>query len=259
MSNINIVTKPPISEPRIFDSWPRGYYTASFWKYNFGRRIKRGEISSVVAVGGGHIPVYCIEQTEISRRQPTELQIARTEYLRRFWLHARHDLYLWCDNGVSTIDCNRQQANGRIVPWFGEDLLEQHLRGESVYGVFAEGSRLGRPARTYWVAVDLDLHLPSGGNLELFWEQVNAILPCVWGRNRCQIAMSPDKVNGLHIYLFFNKPIPLAQAQKTMRKILQTIHADHPELKERVDAWNAKLKSGGQNSSVRQCPARGNV
>lgn len=240
-------------EPTTFDCWQDGYRTQKAWKYTFGRRIKRGEHPCFVDLEGRRIPVFHISQTEFPKRQPTELQIAKTEFLRRFWLHSRHDRYLWCDEGVSTIDCHKQQERGRVVPWLREDTMEDHLRADTIYGIFAEKSLPRKPAFTYWIAVDLDLHLKTGGNLDLFWEQANAILPYVWTQDRCQIAVSASKISGIHIYLF-DAPIPLEEARRTMRRILEKIHADHPDLEKRVDDWNRRLQAAhrGKDGSVRQ-------
>jgi hypothetical protein len=185
-------------------NWPAGYQTKTYWKYEAGRLLKKGERPTIVEIEGRKIPVYHFSQTRMTFKARSELQQAQHEFLRRFWLHARHDLYLFCDEGTSTIDYHAQQEKGNDVPWFSEALVIQHLRGESVYGLFAQESYPRRPARTYWVAADLDLHLATGGNLALFREQVKILLRHLWGRFGSQIVISETKANGLHIYLFFS-------------------------------------------------------
>lgn len=179
--------------------WPQGCRTKTSWKYEHDRFIRAGEKPTIFEIEGRAIPVYALLHTYRPRRKRSELQQARHEHNRYFWLHARYDRYLLCDDGTSTIDYHAQRERGSDVPWFAEAMVGQHLRGESVYGVFAEESFEGRQAQTYWVAADLDLHLATGGNLDLFVEQVKVILRHCWGKLGSQVVIARERANGLHI------------------------------------------------------------
>ena len=251
MKHLDSTSRKVIVAKTIHD-WPAGYHTKSYWKYECDRRIRKGSKPTIVEIEDRQIPVFHFSQTYVSMRKRSELQQAQHEYLRRFWLYARHDLYLFCDDGTSTIDYHSQHEKGNEVPWFSEALMVQHLRGESVYGLFAQESYPRRPARTYWVAADLDLHLATGGNLELFREQVRIILRHFWGRFGSQVVISETVANGLHIYLFFKRPQVLDRARDAMRNTLQRIQRAYPELERQIDAWNETLRRAGKTWKVRQ-------
>ena len=251
MKHLDSTSRKVIVAKTIHD-WPAGYHTKSYWKYECDRRIRKGSKPTIVEIEDRSIPVFHLSQTYDSMRRRSELQLAQHEYLRRFWLYARHDLYLFCNSGTSTIDYHAQRERGNEVPWFSEALMVQHLRGESVYGLFAQESYPRRPARTYWVAADLDLHLATGGNLELFREQVRIILRHLWGRFGSQVVISETIANGLHIYLFFKRPQVLDRARGAMRNTLQRIQRAYPELERQIDAWNETLRRAGKTWKVRQ-------
>jgi hypothetical protein len=232
--------------------WPAGYRTKSYWKYELDRRIKKGSTPTFVEIEDRSIPVFHFSQTYVSLRKRSELHQARHEFLRRFWLYSRHDRYLFCDEGTSTIDYHSQHERGSQVPWFSENLMVQHLRGQSVYGLFPQESYPQRPARTYWVAADLDLHLATGGNLEIFREQVRVILRHLWGRFGSQVVISEKVANGLHIYFFFKRPQDLAQARHALRTAVLGIQKRYPELERQTDAWNETLRQAGKTWKVKQ-------
>jgi hypothetical protein len=242
----------PVIVAKTIHNWPAGYQTKTYWKYEGGRLLKKGAKPTFVEIEDRKIPVYHITQTRMSFRPKTELQEAQHEFLRRFWLYARHDRYLFCDDGTSTIDYHTQRERGNEVPWFSERLVVQHLRGESVYGLFSQESYPRRPARTYWVAADLDLHLATGGNRELFREQVRVILRHLWGRLGSQVVISETVANGLHIYLFFERPQALDRARDALRSALRRIQGAYPELEHKIDAWNDTLRRAGKSWKVRQ-------
>jgi hypothetical protein len=232
--------------------WPAGYGTSSHWKYVCDRRIKNGSKPTFVEIEGRQIPVFHFAQTYVSKRKRTELQEAEHEFQRRFWLYSRHDRYLLCDDRTSTIDYHGQHERGNKVSWFSEQLIVQHLRGESIYGIFPEESYPQRPARTYWVAADLDLHLAAGGNLEIFWEQVRVLMRHLWGRFGSQIVISENAANGMHIYLFFKRPKDLERARHALRTALLGIQKLYPELERQIDAWNDDLRRTGKRWKIKQ-------
>ena len=232
--------------------WPAGYRTKSHWTYEWDRRIKNGSKPTFVEIEDREIPVFHCSQTYVSFRKRTELQWAKHEFLRRCWLFARHDRYLFCDDGTSTIDYHAQHEKGSEVPWFSEALMVQHLRGESVYGLFAQVSYPQRPARTYWVAADLDLHLAAGGNLQIFREQVQVILRHLWGRFGSQVVISENVANGLHIYLFFKRAHDLDRARNALRSALLGIQKLYPDLERETNAWNDTLRRAGKKWKVKQ-------
>src|SRR5271157_3115344 len=214
MNHIDATSRKVIVAKTIHD-WPAGYHTKTYWKYECDRRIRNGAKPTIVEIEERQIPVFHYSQTYVSMRKRTELQQA-------------------------------QHERGNAVPWLSEGLMVQHLRGESVYGLFAQESYPRRPARTYWVAADLDLHLATGGNLELFREQVRIILRHLWGRFGSQVVISEAVANGLHIYLFFKRPRDLDRARDAMRNTLQRIQRAYPELERQIDAWNETLRRAGK-------------
>jgi hypothetical protein len=247
-----MVEELPVIVAKTIHNWPAGYQTKNYWKYEAGRLLKKGVKPTVVEIEDRKIPVYHISQTRMSLREKSDFEQAKHEFLRRFWLYARHDRYLLCDEGTSTIDYNAQQAKGNDVPWYSEALVIQHLQGESVYGLFAQESYPRRPARTYWVAADLDLHLATGGNLELFREQVRVIVRHLWGRFGSQIVISETQANGLHLYLFFKRPQDVDRARDALRSTLQRIQRAYPELERKIDEWNETLRHAGKTWKVKQ-------
>jgi hypothetical protein len=248
----NDATSGQVFVAKTIHDWPAGYRTKSHWKYEWDRRIKKGSKPTFVEIEDRQIPVFHFSQTYVSKRKRTELQEAQHEFLRRFWRFARHDRYLFCDDGTSTIDYHAQHEKGSEVPWFSEALMVQHLRGESVYGLFAQESYPQRPARTYWVAADVDLHLATGGNLEIFREQVQVILRHLWGRFGSQIVISEKVANGLHIYVYFKRPKDLDQARHALRTALLGIQKLYPELERQINAWNDNLRRAGNRWNVKQ-------
>jgi hypothetical protein len=241
-----------VSAAKTFHDWPPGYRTNSHWKYEWDRRIKKGSKPTFVEIEDRQIPVFHFSQTYVSKKKRTELQGAQHEFLRRFWLFARHDRYLFCDDRTSTIDYHAQHERGCEVPWFSEALMVQHLRGESIYGLFAQECYPQRPARTYWVAADLDLHLATGGNLEIFGEQVKVLLRHLWGRFGSQIVISENMANGLHIYVYFKRPQDLDKARHALRTALLGIQKLYAELERQIDAWNDNLRRAGKRWKVKQ-------
>jgi hypothetical protein len=233
-------------------NWPAGYRTKSHWRYDCDRQIRKGSKSAIVEIEDRSIPVFHFSQTYVSLKKRSELQEAQHEFLRRFWRYARHDRYLFCNDKTSTIDYHAQRERGNRVPWFSEALMVQHLCGESVYGLFPEESYPERPARTYWVAADLDLHLATGGTLDIFRQQVRVILRHLWGRLGSQVVISETIANGLHIYLWFKRPQDLDRARHALRKALVGIQRLYPELERQTDVWNDTLRRAGKRWTVRQ-------
>ena len=229
---------------KVFQDWPAGYHTKSYWKYEWERRIRKDSIPAFVETEDGQIPVYDRSQTYDSTRKRTALLEAKHEFLRRFWLLARHDRYLLCDNGTSTIDCHAQHESGKNVPWFTEGLMVRHLLGHAVYGLFGGKSGRWRSPRTYWVGADLDLHLATGGNLEIFREQVRVILRHLWRKFGSQVVISANVANGLHIYLWFKRPQDLDRARHALRMALVGIQKLYLN-------WSAKLMPGTMCCAVR--------
>ena len=96
MKHLDATSRKVIVAKTIHD-WPAGYHTKSYWKYECDRRIRKGSKPTIVEIEDRSIPVFHFSQTYVSMRKRTELQQAQHEFLRRFWLYARHDLYLFCD------------------------------------------------------------------------------------------------------------------------------------------------------------------
>lgn len=240
-----------VSIGQVFARWPQGYATKTTWKYDEGRLLKKGASPSFVHIDGKEIPVFHISQTKPMPKL-SGLELAKFEFMRRFWVHARHDRYLLCDDKTSTIDWKSQQLAGRKAPYFDERLVEQHLQGKKVYGLFAEESFRSRPSRTPWLAIDLDLHLKTGGNLSIFKAQLEVLLDRLWGKHFSQLAVSDELVNGVHLYLYLPVLQSLDGARRWLATLLNDLHTANPELAEKVDQWNQKLKLTDKNWKVRQ-------
>lgn len=251
----DIVVRPPqISVGEVFESWPEGYSTRAMWFYDHELGIAPGEKPSYVRVENGRIPVFHFAQTRAITKKQSEFAIAKTEFLRRFWFQCRRDAYLYVSHDqVSFIDVVKQRSNGKAVPWFAEQMVLDHLQGKKVYGCCAKTSAK-KVSKTYWLAIDLDLHINSGGNIDLFLRQLKVLLGCLWGKLRSQLVVSDTRVNGIHLYLFFDKPKSLHRATTVLKDDLTQLHAQNPELANDVEQWNLDLKSSsaGKNWKVRQ-------
>ena len=237
---------------RTIHQWPEGYHTKSYWKYECDRRIKKGAKPSIVEIEGRQIPVFHYSQTYVSKRKRTELQDAQHEYLRRFWLYARHDLYLFCDAGTSTIDYHAQHERGSDVPWFSEALMVQHLRGESVYGLFAQESYPRRPARTYWVASTSTSTSPPVATWNCSGNRCGSSCG-ISGVASAARSSSPTTVaNGLHLYLFFKRPQDLDRARDALRSALSASRRRIPNWSARSTHRNETLRRAGKTWKVKQ-------
>jgi hypothetical protein len=252
---IDIVVRPPqIFDGEVFDSWPEGCATRAMWFYDHQRRITSGEKPSHVRVQDGLIPVFHFSQTRAITRKKSEFDSAKTEFIRRFWYQCRHDAYLYVSQDqVSFIDVSSQRTKGSAVPWFSEQMVLDHLQSKKVYGCCAQNSAK-KVSKTYWLAIDLDLHISSGGNIDLFLRQLKALLDCLWGKLRSQIVVSDTKANGIHLYLFYDEPKSLDRATTLLKDVLAKLHARNPKLANDVAQWNLDLRSSsaGKNWKVRQ-------
>lgn len=249
-----VVPEGQILDAQLFDFWPDGYLTRPIWFYEHNRRIKSAEKPSYVRMPDGLVPVFQLAQTRPITRKQSEFQTARTEFLRRFWFHSRHDVYLWIsEEKASYIDVTARRQNGREVPWFSEQLVLEHLQGNEVYGLMAQKPS-SKAAMTYWIAIDLDLHVETGGNLTLFQRQLQALLNCFWGKLNSQLVVSSTRANGVHLYFYFDKPKSLQRAQQLLKKDLDKLQSHNPDLAADVDAWNNGLKKAfpQKNWKVRQ-------
>lgn len=240
-----------VAPGEVFDVWPSQFDTKDNWWFRYGRKLKRGATPCFFCIDDGRIPIYHVDQTQLPRKPLSDFEVAKTEFLRRFWFYSRRDRYLLCDDGTSTIDWNWQNERGVRGRYFGQEMMLEHLMGKCVYGIFPK-SYPHPPAKTYWIAVDLDLHLDTGGNLELFMRQVQAVLSYTWGNNFCQVVVSQKNLNGIHIYLYFDRPLVLAQAREKMQEILDRIHTDHPEIEKDVEQWNERVKTLNPAWKVKQ-------
>jgi hypothetical protein len=220
----------------VFDFWPCSLHADSRWKYEFRRCVRQGQRPFFVRRGGKEIPVYHQSQTE-PLDFTTPLEEATFEYLRTFWYPFRRNKYLDCDGSVWTIDVESQKEQGRSCPYFTESYVAQHLLGTRTLGLFAKDAS----SLTPWIAIDLDLHLDKGGNLDIFWQQVEAVLRRFWSVRKSQVVVSRNTLNGIHLYLYPPAPMPLDTLTEGMRGILRDIHDKHPQIARQVDAWNAKL------------------
>lgn len=237
-----VVRQRQFSDANVFEFWPEGFATRANWFYQHTRRIKTGEKPNFVRVPAGLVPVFELAQTRLITRKQSDFEHAKTEFLRRFWFYSRHDAYLWISSEKSSyIDVTTQRQNGHEVPWLSEEMVLEHVQGNKVYGVMAQ-KPAKKAAMTYWIAIDLDLHVETGGNLDLFQRQLQALLNCFWGKMNSQLVVSSTKANGVHLYLYFDKPTSLQRTQQLLKKDLAELHAQNTDLAAGVDAWNNGLK-----------------
>lgn len=248
-----IVPSERVLDANTFDTWPPGYATRATWLYRDDRSLKKGAKPSFVKTEYGLVPVYSIRQTSERKRPRSPFHQAKYEFFKRFWNPARHDRYLLVsdDAGCWTLDWLKQLAKGNEPKWFNERLVEEHLRGKAVYGLCANTRS---NALSYWIAIDLDLHLNTGGNLNLFWKQCQVILRDLWGQFKSQLVVSPTRINGIHLYFNFDQPSSLCLLRERLQTALVAIHQANSQLAEEVDVWNHKLKGAfpGKHWKVRQ-------
>jgi hypothetical protein len=220
----------------VFDFWPGSLHAESRWKYEFRRCVSKDQCPFLVRRGGKEIPVYHQSQTEPLAFE-TPLDEATFQYLRTFWYPSRRNKYLDCNGSVWTIDVESQKEQGRNCPYFTESYVTQHLHGTRTLGLFAKDVS----SLTPWIAIDLDLHLDKGGNLDIFWQQVEAVLRHFWSARKSQVVVSRSTLNGIHLYLYPPAPMPLDTLTAGIRGILRDIHDQHPQIARQVEEWNAKL------------------
>ena len=249
---MRIDEKSPIIVAKSIHQWPTGYHTKSYWKYECDRRIKKGAKPSIVMIEDRQIPVYHYSQTNVSKRKRTELQTLEARVpahgsgssparslslLRR--RHEHHRL-------------SRPARRGNEVPWFSEALMVQHLRGESVYGLFAPG-----------VLSPATLPLPTGSPpTSTSTSPREATSNCSGNRCGSSCGISGDasaarsssprpKPTGC-ISLFFKRPKDLDRARDALRSVLLRIQEAYPELERKIDAWNETLRRAGKPWRVKQ-------
>ncbi len=220
----------------VFDFWPRSLHAESKWKYEYRRSVRKGEQPLFATKDGKRFPVFDASQTDpICFNTP--LDEAVFEYLRYFRYPFRRDKYLECDGDVWTIVVENQNEKGRKCPYFTDSYVMQHLSGTRTLGLFAKKNSTLTP----WIAIDIDLHLDKGGNLDIFWQQVQAVLAHFWSARKSHIVVSRNTLNGIHLYLYPSTPMRLDKLTAGIRGILQDIHDKQPQLARQVDEWNAKL------------------
>lgn len=246
----------------VFDFWPESLHVESRWMYEYRRSVRKGQQPLFATKDGKQFPVFDVSQTDPIRFE-TPLDEAVFEYLRYFRYPFCRDKYLECDGEVWTIDVESQKRKGRKCPYFTDSYVTQHLLGTRTLGLFAKR----KSSLTRWIAIDLDLHLDKGGNLDIFWQQVEAVLGTFWSVRKSQVVVSRDTLNGIHLYLYPSKSMRLDRLTAGIRGILQDIHDKHPQIARHVDEWNAKLAQvkGRQIKKVAQiadleiypCPTKG--
>jgi hypothetical protein len=220
----------------VFDFWPGSLHAESKWKYEYRRSVRHGEQPLFATKYGKQFPVFDVSQTDAIRFD-TPLDEAIFEYLRYFRYPFRRDKYLECDGEVWTIVVENQNEKGRKCPYFTDSYVMQHLVGTRTLGLFAKKTS----SLTPWIAIDIDLHLDKGGNLSIFWRQVEAVLTHFWSVRRSQVVVSRNTLNGLHLYLYPSMPMRLDKLTAGIRGVLQDIHEKHPLIARQVDEWNTTL------------------
>jgi hypothetical protein len=160
----------------VFDFWPGSLHAESRWKYEYRRSVRPGEQPFFATRGGKQLPVFHESQTEPIHFE-TPLEEATHQYLRYFRYPFRRDKYLECDGEVWTIVVEHQNEKGRQCPYFTDSYVSQHLLGTRTLGLFAKDAS----SLTPWIAIDIDLHLDKGGNLDIFWLSAGAQKPPVGG------------------------------------------------------------------------------
>jgi hypothetical protein len=159
------------------------------------------------------IPLYSMEQTQPYQRLGALL--LRDAYCRYFVEDARKDIYVWHNDGWTF--CRS---------FLDDEKIRLHLLGKEIYGVY--GSDF-----TCFSAIDADYH---GGDFEVFRDQLTVVLTELHGHDGWHYSISP---RGIHI-IRVHPRISTATARANLRRLLQTIDARHPELRQR--AIQAKMK-----------------
>ena len=252
-SNI-VVPSSELSDTKFFDFWPESYGTSAIWFYEHNRKVIPKAKPSIVNVEQGQVPVFHVSQTCLLTKPQTEFEVAKKEFLRRFWYHARHDVYLLIsEDRTSYIDVKKNKGLGGKATWLTEQMVLNHLQGKKTYGICAKKHQK-IATTTYWLAIDLDLHLGSGGNLDLFRRQLKAILSRFWGVRKSQLVVSSTKANGVHLYFYFDAPVSLNRITRHLRTNLAKLHSEHLGLAQDVENWNRSLKANFQakNWKVKQ-------
>lgn len=240
----------------IFHGWKdltsRNYKTEKQWNYLQDRVIKHGQKNKPCFYTGSErlIKVYHESQTK-PLDDLSLFKRAKHEFFKRFVYH--QDTSRW-------LNYNGKGEPRTVLPyesedpeWYNEALVKKHLLGKKTIGTHAhrdisdksggKGILKNYPAKSWWSDIDLDLHLHTGGNLEIFKLQFNALLEYYWKKNHSQLVVNEDStLNGVHLLQYYDVLQPLEDIRSNVRRELDEIHEMNPEIAAKVDEWNARLK-----------------
>ncbi len=216
---------------------PAGHKTKDGWRYEEDRIPNPDARFRLVKGEDGPYRVYARDQTHPNSRLGRS---PRTEWERRFYWHADKNKYLTVNAQGKTHTLDRRLRPERRYPRLDQRMLDLHLQGRIVRGVFAKP---GKNPLTWWVAIDLDLHVATGGNPDLFLRTLRVLLDFFWLRYKCHVVVSEGRVNGVHLYVYFGKPVPLAEAVERLRVDLKRLHEANPDLAAAVAGWNEAVRA----------------
>ena len=174
MNQIDATSRKVIVAKTIHN-WPAGYHTKSYWKYECDRRIKKGAKPSFVEIeDASDSCLPFLTDVRLEEKANRTARGSSTSSCVGSGSLAATIVISSATTAPAPLTITPSTREATTCLGSTEALMVQHLRGESVYGLFAQESFPRRPARAYWVAADLDLHLATGGNLDIFREQVTS-------------------------------------------------------------------------------------
>jgi len=130
-----------------------------------------------------------------------------------------------------TSDYEKHAGPLGMFTFFNEKMFREHLGQKEVYGLQAKEDGAVR-----FGAIDLDLHVATGGNPKIFLKQVEALLSHLQGKG-WYICLNADAVDGIHLLNIYEHEKPLAIVRGEIQKILNEVSGKYPELEaEAIDS-----------------------
>ena len=143
------------------------------------------------------------------------------EIFRRYFVeHSSREQYIWW------MSDHWQTCHGSLQEW----QVKNHLKGSDRYGI--RGGKLTR-----FIALDLDLH---NGDPAVFVDQLRILLGAFHGKDGWHFQVAEQNAGGIHFIRCFRKPRGLEELRKELRRKLQELDRQHPELGTRARAAGMK-------------------
>ena len=246
MDELEKERRPQVLIPDVA-SWnevPSDLKTKSQWKRN-GRRVPKETPARLFKVGDDswsrRIPFYSLDQTRPYK--PSTRTRAFWRYCNIFHRNSNKHDYIYKRakdwSGEDEPEWSTQQISEDSGLNFdfrtlSESTLRTHVNHRNVVGV------KNRTGRTNWISIDLDLHNRNEG---VFLKQAGVLLERFHG-GTWHYQVKDQDVTGIHFLLVFKEPKDLEFCTRKLRRMLQKLDSQNPQLAE--EARNNGMKTLGE-------------